>query len=126
MDETSRAFLDELLHSAGPSGYERPIQDVVREFATSFAEDVSTDVHGNVMASARSDGSPRVMLAGHCDQIGLLVRNVDDQGFVWVSAIGGWDVQTLLGQHLQVWTKAGPVLLWPRPCPRPRALPCLQ
>ena len=49
------------------------------------------------------------MLAGHCDQIGLMVQHIDDNGFLYVQPIGGWDMQILLGQHLTVWTKNGPV-----------------
>ena len=49
------------------------------------------------------------MLAGHCDQIGLMVQHIDDNGFLYVQPIGGWDMQILLGQHLTVWTKEGPV-----------------
>jgi endoglucanase len=49
------------------------------------------------------------MLAGHCDQIGLIVKHIDDRGFLWVHAIGGWDPQVLIGQRVQVWTTNGPV-----------------
>jgi len=97
-----------MLAVPSPSGYERPIQDVVRAFAGQFAE-VSTDWHGNVIAAVNPAGSPRIMLAGHCDQIGLLVKHIDDKGFLWVQAIGGWDPQVLLGQDVQVWTANGPV-----------------
>ena len=109
MDDTSFALLRNLLHSPAPSGYERPIQDVVRRYAGEFADDVRTDWHGNVTAVVNPQGAPRIMLAGHCDQIGFLVQHIDDKGFVRVSPIGGWDVQTLLGQRLQIWTKNGPV-----------------
>jgi endoglucanase len=109
MDAAALQFLKEMLHTPSPSGYERPIQDVVRHFAESFASEVSTDWHGNVMAAVNPQGSPRIMLAGHCDQIGLLVKHIDDKGFLWVHAIGGWDPQILLGQSVQVWTKSGPI-----------------
>lgn len=109
MDDASLNFLKELLDSPGPSGYEQPIQQVIRRFAGEFAENVSTDWHGNVTAAVHRDGSPRIMLAGHCDQIGLMVKHIDDQGFLRVGPIGGWDVQMLIGQRLQVWTQEGPV-----------------
>jgi len=109
MEIPSLDFLKELLHTPSPSGYERPVQDVVRRFAASFADEVSTDLHGNVAVAVNPSGSPRIMLAGHCDQIGLMVKNVDDKGFLWVQAIGGWDPQILLGQSVQVWTKSGPL-----------------
>lgn len=109
MDDASLQFLKDLLHAPSPSGYERPVQDVVRRYAATFTADVRTDWHGNVIAAVNPTGSPRIMLAGHCDQIGLLVKHIDDKGFLWVHAIGGWDPQVLIGQDVQVWTRSGPV-----------------
>src|SRR5580704_16455509 len=110
MDQSSQEFLKALLNAPSPSGYERPIQDVVRKFVEPFAASVTTDWHGNVIAAVNPDGRPRIMLAGHCDQIGLMVKHIDDKGFVRVTAIGGWDMQMLLGQKLHVWTAKGPVV----------------
>lgn len=107
--DSSFAFLQQLLNAPSPSGYERPVQNVVRDFAGSFADEVETDWHGNVFATVNPGGSPRIMLAGHCDQIGLLVKHIDDRGFLWVQAIGGWDPMVLLGQSVQVWSKSGPL-----------------
>src|SRR5262249_28100555 len=105
----SHQFLKDLLHTPSPSGYERPIQDVVRSWAGKFADEVTTDRHGNVIAVRNPKGQLRVMLAGHCDQIGLITQYIDDQGFLYVQPIGGWDMQILLGQNLTVWTKQGPL-----------------
>ena len=113
MDERSHLFLRELLETPSPSGYERPIQDVVRRWARPLADDVRTDRHGNVVAALLPQaevGEPlRIMLAGHCDQIGLMVQHVDAEGFLYVQPIGGWDVQILLGQYLTIWAAVGPV-----------------
>jgi tetrahedral aminopeptidase len=113
MHEHSHDFLKRLLETPSPSGYERPIQDVVRHWAADFADEVRTDRHGNVLAVrhglAGRDAEPRVMLAGHCDQIGLMAQYVDDNGYLYVQPIGGWDMQILLGQDLTVWTREGPV-----------------
>lgn len=109
MHDESRSFLQNLLLTPSPSGYERPIQDVVRAWVKPFADEVRTDRHGNVIAVRNPEGSPRIMLAGHCDQIGLMVQHIDDSGFLYVQPIGGWDMQILLGQHLTVWTRTGPV-----------------
>lgn len=109
MDAPSLDFLKQLLNSPGPSGYEARIQQVVQNFAQPFAAEIQTDWHGNLMAAVNPSGSPRIMLAGHCDQIGLLVQHIDEMGFVRVSPIGGWDMQMLIGQRLVVWTKDGPV-----------------
>ncbi|MBM4069136.1 MAG: M42 family metallopeptidase [Planctomycetes bacterium] len=109
MHESSRAFLTSLLHTPSPSGYERPVQDLVRGWAKPLADEVRTDRHGNVIAAVNPGGSPRIMLAGHCDQIALMVQLIDESGFLYVQPIGGWDMQILLGQNLTVWTREGPV-----------------
>ena len=114
MTDDARAFLDRLLLTPGTSGYEERIQQVVREYAADWAH-VSTDWHGNVTAAVNAGddgagtGQLRVMLAGHCDQIGLVVQHVDEQGFLRVGAVGGWDVQTLIGQAVEVHAAAGSV-----------------
>src|SRR5579884_1045736 len=109
MQETSLTFLKNLLETPSPSGFERPVQDVVRAWAGRFADEVRTDRHGNVIAVRNPGGQPRIMLAGHCDQIGLMVQHIDDSGFLYVQPIGGWDMQMLLGQNLTVWTQSGGV-----------------
>lgn len=108
METASLSLLESLLNAPGPSGYERPIQEVVRKHAGSFAE-TKTDWHGNVTCAVNPSGTPRVLLAGHCDQIGLLVKHIDDKGYLRVSPIGGWDPQQLIGQPMEVWTANGPV-----------------
>ncbi|MFH5806234.1 M20/M25/M40 family metallo-hydrolase [Alienimonas sp. DA493] len=107
MTDDARAFLDRLLTTPGTSGYEERIQAVVADYAAGWGT-VSTDWHGNLTAAvnAGEDGRGtdklRVMLAGHCDQIGLVVQHIDGDGFLRVSAVGGWDVQTLIGQAVEV------------------------
>ncbi len=109
MESAGLHFLKHLLNTPSPSGYEQQIQKVVRDFAGSFADEVRTDWHGNVLAAVNPGGFPRIMLAGHCDQIGLMVKHVDDQGYLWCDPIGGWDVQMLVGQNMVVWGAAGPI-----------------
>lgn len=109
MEDASLSFLKDLLETPSPSGYEKPVQDVVRAWARNYADEVRTDRHGNVIAVLHPGGQPRVMLAGHCDQIGLMVQHIDDHGFLYVQPVGGWDMQILLGQALTVWTRSGPL-----------------
>jgi tetrahedral aminopeptidase len=110
MHDASLSFLRNLLETPSPSGFERPIQDVVRAWAHQFADQLLTDRHGNVIAARNPDGQPRIMLAGHCDQIGLMVQHIDDHGFLYVQPIGGWDMQILLGQRLTVWSREAPLV----------------
>src|SRR5262249_41024175 len=107
MHDPSLSFLKQLLHTPSASGFEHDIQDAVRTWASQYADEVRTDRHGNVLAIVNPGPAPRVMLAGHCDQIALMVQHVDDNGFLYVQPIGGWDMQILLGQNLTVWTKDG-------------------
>jgi endoglucanase len=109
MHEASLAFLHNLLRTPSPSGYERPIQDVVRAWAAPLSDKIQTDRHGNVIAALNPEGSPRILLAGHCDQIGLMVQHIDENGFLYVQPIGGWDMQILLGQKLTVCSKQGSI-----------------
>jgi endoglucanase len=109
MQDTSINFLKDLLQTPSASGFERAIQDVVRGWANQYADEVRTDRHGNVIAVLHPGGQPRIMLAGHCDQIALMVQHIDENGYLYVQPIGGWDMQILLGQNLTVWTSSGPV-----------------
>src|SRR5215831_16296246 len=109
MDSTARDFLIKLLETPSPSGYERPIQDVVRAYVGDFADRVTTDLHGNVIAAKNPEASLRVMFAGHCDQIGMLISHYNDNGFLHAQTIGGWDAQQLIGQRMTIWTANGPL-----------------
>lgn len=109
MEDTSFEFLKELLLTPSPSGYERPIQDVVRRYVGDFADEVTTDVHGNVIACKNPGAPVRLMLDGHCDQIGLLVTQIDESGFIYTQTIGGWDPQQLIGQRMTIWSAGGPI-----------------
>jgi putative aminopeptidase FrvX len=109
MEAAGLEFLKELLETPSPSGYERPVQDVVRRFVGQFADDVRTDLHGNVIAGVNVGAATRIMFAGHCDQIGLIVTQIDDNGFIYSQPIGGWDPQQLIGQRMTIWTSQGPI-----------------
>ena len=102
-------FLKDLLNAPSPSGYEQPAMEVVREYVTDFADEVKTDVHGNVIAAVNPEGSPRVMLAGHCDQIGMIVKWINDDGYIYFSSIGGIDTAVLSGLRVQVHADSGPI-----------------
>ncbi len=102
-------FLERLLDAPGPSGFEVRPARVWREEAEGFADDVEVDVTGNSVALLGREGRPRVMLAGHIDEIGLQVTHVDDDGFLYVAEIGGWDPQVLVGQRVRVLGRNGDV-----------------
>ena len=109
MRRESLKFLRELLDAPSPSGFEGPAQRVVREYLRRYADEVRTDVHGNVIAVKNPEGKPRVMLAGHCDEVGFAVSHISDEGFIHFQAIGGVDVAVVIGQKVIIHTKNGPV-----------------
>lgn len=109
MEPAAYDFFKQLLNAPSPSGYEEPAQEIVRQYVKGFAEEVTTDLHGNVIAAINVKSPLRVMLAGHADQIGLMVQHIDSDGFIWVQPIGGWDPQQLIGQRVVIWAKDGPV-----------------
>ena len=109
MKEKARNFFYKLATTPSPSGYEERIQRVVRAYVKDFADSVSTDVHGNVVAARNPEAPFRVMFAGHCDQLGLVVNYIDPDGFIYVLPLGGWDPQTLVGVHVTIWAKNGPI-----------------
>lgn len=103
------AFLHALLDSPGPSGFEGRPARLWRDHARRFAE-VRGDVVGNSIATVNPAGAPTIMLAGHIDEIGLIVTYIDDEGFVYVSGIGGWDAQVLVGQRVRLLGRAADVI----------------
>ena len=102
-------FLKKLLDTPGPSGFEAAPARVWREEVKRFADDVRADVHGNSVGVVNAKGAPRLMLAGHIDEIGLQITHVDDDGFLFFAGIGGWDSQVLVGQRVVLTGPKGPV-----------------
>src|SRR5215217_6822982 len=108
MRDASYEFLKKLLSTPGPSGNEGAAARVWREEAQSFTK-VRGDRMGNSFATLNAGGSPKVMLSGHIDEIGVIVTHIDDQGLVRFSGVGGWDSQVLVGQRVRLQTEGGEV-----------------
>jgi endoglucanase len=109
MESAAFEFLEKLLNTPSPSGYEQKIQQVVRDYVAPFADEVRTDLHGNLIVVKNPEAKFRVMLAGHCDQIGFLVQYIDNDGYIYFNPIGGWDPQNLIGHRMTIWTDNGPI-----------------
>jgi tetrahedral aminopeptidase len=109
VDASAHEFLVRILETPSPSGYEQPVQQLVREYLSGVADTLDTDSHGNVIAGKNPTGETRMLLAGHCDQIGLIVQYIDSDGYISVQPIGGWDPLQLVGARVAVWTATGPV-----------------
>ncbi len=102
MNKESLDFLTKLLETPSPSGFEQPIQKVVKKRMAKYCDSITVDVHGNLIAAINPKGKVRVMLAGHCDQIGLMVNHIDDRGFIHFGAIGGIDPAVLPGSRVTI------------------------
>jgi putative aminopeptidase FrvX len=109
MTPESLTFLKTLLDTPGPSAFETAPARVWRTEAERFAGSVRADVAGNSFATLNGDGRPRVMFAGHIDEIGIMVSHIDDDGYISFDTIGGWDHQVFVGQRVQMLGREGPV-----------------
>jgi len=108
MEQRRREFLDDLLGTATPSGFETAGQRRWVEYVGEFADEVRTDDYGNAVAVLEGD-KPEVALAGHGDEIGFMVRDIEDSGAIRMTAIGGSDRTVSKGQHVRVHTDDGPI-----------------
>lgn len=107
--DSALAFLQRLVETPSPSGFEEPNAAHFRDYVADFADSVTTDALGNVIAAVNPEGSPRVMLAGHIDEIGFLIHYIDDNGYCYFRPIGGHDLSNLIGQRVTIQTSSGPV-----------------
>jgi len=104
MDDRAIAFLRRLLDAPGPSGYESAPARVWREEAATFADEVTHDVVGSSFARVKprndATNAPKVLLAGHIDEIGFVITHIDKDGYLWFAPLGGWDEQVVVGQRV--------------------------
>lgn len=101
-------LLKRLSEGFGPSGFERDIVKVIKEYVAPFASEIRTDKLGSLHFSARgASARPIVLLPGHVDEIGFVVSGINDKGYLTFNPIGGWFDQVLLGQRVLVRTAKG-------------------
>ena len=110
MEDSTVQLLKELTEAHGVPGYEAPIRAVVRKYLEPLGE-LTQDKIGSVICRLQGQSeSPRVMLAGHMDEIGFMVKHVTEEGFLKFLPLGGWFDQVLLGQRVIVKTHLGDVV----------------
>jgi putative aminopeptidase FrvX len=109
MESSKHEFLTRLLTAPGPSGFEARAARVWLEEAAGFAQ-TSSDHHGNAYATINSGAPLRVLLAGHIDEIGVMVTHVDGDGFVSFASLGGWDARVLIGQRMRLLARDGDLI----------------
>jgi len=108
-DEKALNLIKKLMEAFGPSGFEKEASRVCKEYMVPYADQTMVDKVGSVVFVARgSSERPRVLLAGHVDEIGFIVSGIDEKsGFLTFNTLGGWWDQVLLGQRVVVRTSKG-------------------
>lgn len=110
MNKQAYTFLTDLFAAASPSGFEQPAANVWRDYVKPYVDELIPDVHGNSIAVLNPDAEFKFMLAGHLDEIGLMITHIDDKGYLYTSQIGGMDPALLIGQRVRIITKKGDIL----------------
>src|SRR5699024_9853882 len=109
MDETL-TMLKDLTDAKGISGHEKEVRDVMTKYIKPYADETFTDNLGSLVAKKTGDqDGPKIMVAGHLDEIGFMVTRIDEKGFVYFQTIGGWWSQVMLAQRVTIMTSKGDV-----------------
>ncbi len=109
MRKQSMDFLQTLLKTPSPSGFELENQKNWIRYAKQFADEVRTDSYGNAVAILNPKGSPKIMLDSHIDEIGFILRYIDDKGFISFQNIGGVDPAIPRGKRVNIHNENGAV-----------------
>jgi endoglucanase len=109
MRSQSLEFLRKLLNTPSPAGHEMRGQRVWLDYVKRFADETFTDAYGNAVAILNKGGSPKVMLAGHADEISMTVNYINNEGFLYVRKVGGIDPAIIRGQRVDIHTRDGSI-----------------
>ena len=103
-------LLEELTNAYGPSGFEGPVRDIMRRELGPLSDHVEVDGIGSLIARKNgTSDSPRIMIAAHMDEVGLMVKYVTDEGYIKFQTLGGWLDSAMVGQRWVILTQKGPV-----------------
>jgi putative aminopeptidase FrvX len=109
MDKRALKLMAEMMNAFGPSGFEREINRIVKKEVEPYVDEIFTDKLGSVAFQLNGDG-PKVLLAGHTDEIGFIISSVTKEGFLTFNQLGGWWDQVLLAQKVIIRGKKGDVI----------------
>ena len=101
------SILKTLTELPGVSGREQAVRSYLNELLKPYADELSTDVMGNLIAYKKGTGNQNLLLCAHTDEVGLMITHVDDRGFLRFTTVGGIDPRTLLAQRVRVQTRKG-------------------
>lgn len=109
LDETL-TMLKDLTDAKGIPGNEREVRDVMKKYITNYSDEVYTDNLGSLVAKkVGKENGPKIMIAGHLDEVGFMVTQIDDKGFLRFQTVGGWWSQVMLAQRVTIVTRKGDV-----------------
>src|SRR3954465_238997 len=109
MREQSLEFLKKLVNTPSPVGHEARGQRVWLDYVKKYAEHTFSDAYGNCVAVLNKGGSPRIMLAGHADEIAMAVNYIPDEGYIYVRKMGGVDAAITKAQRVMIHNRQAPV-----------------
>jgi tetrahedral aminopeptidase len=109
MNADSLNFLKSIIEAPSPSGFEQPVRRIIDKRMSAYCDEVRHDVMGNVIGVLNPKAETRVMLAGHCDEIGMMITHINDKGFLSFGGVGGMEPLVLLARSVTIHNERGPV-----------------
>jgi putative aminopeptidase FrvX len=107
LDETL-TMLKDLTDAKGVPGNEREVRNVMKTYIEPFADEITTDNLGSLIAKKTGlENGPKIMVAGHLDEVGFMVTQIDGRGFLRFQTVGGWWSQVMLAQRVTIVTDSG-------------------
>lgn len=108
LDQKALDLMKAMMESFGPSGFEREVNKLSKQYMEEYADEIITDKLGTVAFTAEGEG-PTVLIAGHTDEIGFIVSSISEEGFLTFNQLGGWWDQVLLAQRVVIRGSKGDV-----------------
>lgn len=125
--DSTLTMLKELTDARAIAGNEKESREVMKKYIEPFADSIETDGLGSLIAKKVGDeNGPKIMVAGHLDEVGFMVTQIDDKGFIKFQTVGGWWSQVMLAQRVQIVTSKGETIVGVIGSKPPHILPADQ
>jgi len=106
--ESQLEFLKKVCEAFGPSGFEREVLKMFRDYIKPYADNILVDNLGSLIGVRKgSSERPKILIAGHVDEVGFIVTSINEKGYITFTTLGGWFDQVLLGQRVVIKTRNG-------------------
>jgi putative aminopeptidase FrvX len=104
---SAQTLVRDLSNAFGPSGYEDDVREYISHLIAPLVDDLHVDATGNLIAMRKGRSAKRLMLDAHTDEVGIMVRYIDDKGFLRFAKIGGWDDRVFAGHRVKLRSQNG-------------------